>query len=74
MQDSYADAMKPFGLIRGESKEITQARHQTLQEWKKAECERLERELSEMADNILAEQNEASTHCDMNSDIFDDLR
>ncbi len=73
MQNTYAEAMAPFGLARGESKERTQARHQTLHEWKKAECERLERELEAMADDILAEQNEASTHYDIDSDIFDNL-
>lgn len=35
LQDSYADAMKPFGLVRGESKEKTRAKHQSLQEWRK---------------------------------------
>ncbi len=74
MQDSYAIAMAPFGLIRGESKEITQARHQTLHEWRKAECERLERELNEMADNILTDKNDIQTPCKIHSDIFDDLR
>ncbi len=73
MQDTYAEAMAPFGLARGESKERTQERHQTLHEWRKAECERLERELEGMADDILAEQNEASTHDDIDSDIFDNL-
>lgn len=46
MQDSYAEAMAEFGLERGISKEITRARHQTLHEWYKAECER-------MADEVL---------------------
>ncbi len=73
MQDSYADAMARFGLVRGESKEMTKARHKTLHEWRKEECERLERELEAMADNILADDKEASPCYDMDSDIFDNL-
>lgn len=73
LQDSYADAMAQFGLIRGESKEITQARHQTLHEWHKAESERLEKELIEMANNVLADEKEIAPQ-NLESDIFDELR
>ena len=41
MQDSYAEAMKQFGLERGRSKEETRANHQSLNEWHKQEEERL---------------------------------
>ena len=73
LQDSYAEKMAPFGLARGESKEITQARHQTLHEWHKAESERLEKELQEMANNVLSDEKEIAPQY-LESDIFDDLR
>ena len=73
MQDSYAKAMLQFGLIRGESKEITKARHQTLDEWHKAECERLEKEIHEMTEGIFAAEPETKTGYDLDSEIFDDL-
>lgn len=73
LQDSYAAAMAPFGLVRGESKDITQARHQTLHEWHKAESERLEKELQEMANNVLSDEKEISPQT-LGSDIFDELR
>ena len=41
LQDSYAEAMKEFGLERGRSKEETRANHQSLAEWHKQEEERL---------------------------------
>ena len=75
MQDSYAERMTPFGLVRGESKEVTNARHQTLQEWKKEECERIESELIEMVDNVLSEKEEPSKdEYIFESEIFDELR
>ena len=73
LQDSYAAAMAPFGLVRGESKEQTGARHQTLHEWHKAESERLEKELIEMANNVLADEKEIAPQS-LESDIFDELR
>ena len=73
LQDSYAESMAQFGLARGESKEITKARHQTLDEWHKAESERLEKELIEMANNILADEKEIAPQS-LESDIFDELR
>lgn len=73
LQDSYAAAMAQFGLVRGESKEITQARHQTLHEWHKAESERLEKELVEMANNVLSDEMEIAPQT-LESDIFDELR
>ena len=73
MQDSYAADMAQFGLIRGESKEQTGARHQTLHEWKKSECERLEKELQEMKENVFADEKE-TTSPTIESEIFDDLR
>ncbi len=73
MQDSYAKAVEQFGLARGESKEITKARHKTIHEWHKEECERLENELIEMANNILADEKEIAPQ-DLESDIFDELR
>lgn len=73
LQDSYAKAMSPFGLVRGESKEQTGARHQTLQEWRQAECERLEKELQEMTEGIFAEEREIPPQT-LENDIFDDLR
>ena len=73
LQDSYAAAMAQFGLIRGESKEITKARHQTLNEWHKAESERLEKELQEMANNVLSDEKEIAPQT-LESDIFDELR
>ena len=65
--------MSPFGLVRGESKEQTGARHQTLQEWRQAECERLEKELQEMKEGIFAEEKETTPQT-LENDIFDDLR
>ena len=41
LQDSYADAMERFGLVRGISKEQTRVNHQSLDEWHKQEKERL---------------------------------
>lgn len=41
LQDTYADTMKSFGLVRGISKEQTRANHQSLDEWHKQEKERL---------------------------------
>ena len=73
MQDSYAADMAQFGLIRGESKEITKARHQTLDEWHRVESERLEKELIEMANNILSDEKEIAPQS-LESDIFDELR
>lgn len=73
LQDGYAEAMAPFGLVRGESKEITKARHQTLDEWHRAESERLEKELRDMADNILSEEKEAAPQ-PLESDVFCELR
>lgn len=74
MQDSYAERMTPFGLVRGESKDVTNARHQTLQEWKKEECERIERELIEMADNVLSEKEEpGNDEYIFESEIFNSL-
>ncbi len=73
LQDSYAEAMTPFGLIRGQSKEQTGAVHQTLQEWRTAECERLEKELQEMTEGIFADEKEVAPQ-NLESDIFDDLR
>ena len=74
LQDSYAEAMSPFGLVRGESKEQTGARHQTLKEWRQAECERLEKELEELANNVLLEEVETTPHNEIHSDLFDELR
>lgn len=73
LQDSYAADMAQFGLIRGESKEITKARHQTLDEWHRVESERLEKELIEMANNVLSEEKEIVPQ-PIESDIFDELR
>ena len=73
LQDSYAKAMKPFGLERGQSKDQTGAVHQTLQEWRRAESERLERELQEMTEGIFAEDNKHTAQ-PLENDIFDDLR
>lgn len=72
LQDSYAKAMEPFGLVRGESKDITKARHKTLHEWKKEECERLEQELREMANGVLADEEEITPQ-HIESEIFDEL-
>ena len=74
MQDSYAEAMAPFGLERGLSKEETGAIHQTLNEWRKAECERLEKELAELADNVLADERDTHTAGAMESELFDELQ
>ena len=73
MQDSYAEAMAPFGLERGISKEQTGAIHQTLNEWKKAECERLEKELAELADNVLAEDREMKPQELKENGLFEEL-
>ena len=48
LQDTYAEAMRPFGLARGESKEKTRARHKTIQEWRKEEATKLETEFEEI--------------------------
>lgn len=74
MQDSYAEAMAPFGLERGISKEQTGAIHQTLNEWKKAECERLEKELAELADNVLSDERHTYTTGALESKLFDELQ
>lgn len=41
LQDSYAEAMQEFGLVRGKSKEQTRENHHSLAEWHKQEEERL---------------------------------
>lgn len=74
MQDSYAEAMSPFGLERGLSKEETGAIHQTLNEWKKAECERLEKELANLADDILADEQDSHTAGTLESELFEELQ
>lgn len=74
LQDSYADATSSFGLIRGESKEKTKARHKTLHEWHKEESERLEKEIQEMTNNVLADEKETAIECDLDDEIFNDLR
>ena len=74
MQDSYAEAMSPFGLERGLSKEETGAIHQTLNEWKKAECERLEKELANLADDILADEQASHTAGTLESELFEELQ
>ena len=74
MQDSYASAMAQFGLCRGISKNITHANHQTLLEWKKAECVRLEREVAELTNTILAEEPAVQTLQNIDSELFDVLR
>lgn len=74
MQDGYAEAMAPFGLERGLSKEETGAIHQTLNEWRKVECERLEKELANLADNILADDRETHTAGIQESELFDELQ
>ena len=53
LQDSYAEAMKQFGLERGRSKEETRANHQSLNEWHKQEEERL------LADIVRIEKEKA---------------
>ncbi len=73
MQDSYARAMAPFGLVRGKSKEQTGAKHQTLHEWHKSECERLEKELREMIEGVFADEKEIASQS-IESDVFDELR
>lgn len=74
LQDSYAYAMKQFGLIRGESKEKTGAKHQSLHEWHKSECQRLEKELAEMADIILNDEQEFKQNDIVGDNLFEDLR
>ena len=74
MQDSYAKAMAPFGLERGLSKEETGAIHQTLNEWRKAECERLEKELATLADNILTDEQYSQAAVKLESELFEELR
>ena len=73
MQDSYAEAMSPFGLARGKSKDETRAEHQSLHEWHKSECERLEKELREMVEDVFADERETAPQ-GIESDIFDELR
>ena len=73
MQDSYANAMKHFGLERGLSKEQTGAKHQTLQEWKKAECERLEKEIADLTASIFADEKEQTKDGTVCSDLFNEL-
>ena len=73
LQDSYAEAMSPFGLERGQSKEQTGAMHQTLNEWRKEECKRLEKELQEMTESVFATEPESKKGYDLDSEIFDDL-
>ena len=74
MQDSYAKAMSPFGLERGQSKEQTGAIHQTLNEWRKAECERLEKELANLADYILADGQNSPSAVKLESELFEELQ
>ncbi len=74
MQDTYAEYVARFGLVRGESKEITKARHKTLHEWHKEESERLEKELAQMTENVFAEEKEIDYTPIVESDIFDSLR
>ena len=74
MQDSYAKAMSPFGLERGLSKEQTGAIHQTLNEWRQAECERLEKELANLVDNILADEQNSPAAVELESELFDKLQ
>lgn len=74
MQDSYAEAMKQFGLERGQSKDITGARHKTLQEWRKGECERLEKELESIADKIFKDEPRTEYKGTIDTDVLDEER
>ena len=65
--------MKPFGLVRGESKDITHAKHQSLHEWKKIECERLEKEIVELTENICGDDKEQTRTEPVDSELFDML-
>lgn len=73
MQDRYAEAMAPFGLVRGKSKEQTGAKHQSLHEWRKKENERMERELQEMIEDVFADHPEQEPQI-IESDLFEGLR
>ena len=63
MQDSYAEAMERFGLVRGISKEQTRANHTSLDEWHKreetkllADIAKIEREkavIAQIAETVL---------------------
>lgn len=43
-------------------------------QWRKAECERLEKELANLADNILADERDTHTAATLESELFDELR
>ena len=63
LQDSYAEAMERFGLVRGISKEQTRANHTSLDEWHKreetkllADIAKIEREkavIAQIAETVL---------------------
>ena len=72
MQDRYAEAMAPFGLVRGESKEETAAKHQSLQEWRKQENERLEKELQELVETVFADEPDEEPQI-IESELFEGL-
>ncbi len=73
LQDSYAEAMAPFGLERGLSKAETKARHKTIQEWHKEKSAQLEKELKEMTDNIFCKDENKDYSGIIGNNIFDSV-
>ena len=86
LQDSYADAMAQFGLVRGISKEQTRANHISLDEWHKqeeaqllADIAKIEREkevIAQIRETVLEdEQRPYTTQREhIGDDVFNDLK
>ena len=86
LQDSYAEAMEQFGLVRGISKEQTRANHISLDEWHKqeeaqllADIAKIEREkevIAQIRETVLEdEQRPYTTQREhIGDDVFNDLK
>ena len=71
LQDSYAEAMEQFGLVRGISKEQTRANHTSLDDWHKqeeaqllADIAKIEREkavVAQIAETVLGGDQQSHT-------------
>ena len=86
LQDSYADAMAQFGLVRGISKEQTRANHISLDEWHKqeeaqllADIAKIEREkevIAQIRETVLEDDQRPYTtqREHIGDDVFNDLK
>lgn len=76
LQTSYAEKMEEFGLERGISKKITNAKHQKLSEYYKNENEKLEnkiKKIEEIKETIFKKEDEKKEIKRIDSELADDI-